>query len=401
MIEKYKEFYIKNFTHKRYKKYQHDFETEVGKLYALATGPYFLKQENATMLQQKVLPALMSLLKQTSYQEQVYTRGWFLPVVPIKKEDFFGSADFHVDGDQMKLIELNFFLPGHFGLIELFPKLFSKNFDLEFEIFTDGFEVKLAKFLKQRFQGENIALCVNHLTRSQHYFEHYKYIEHFLKHNGINAKVVYAKDAEISSNNKPMWNGDEYDGVFNMVIPRNWEHHQEEFLNYTTLFTKIPEMFFPNPWCWTIGDKRFLNVLSDLKHNNYGLSQAEIDVLQSITLKSKMLNRFSNPQELISFFGPDKNFVLKPIDNYHTQGVYLNPSDALIRKIMEEEADSYIAQESFEAERLYYEDENKNSVTPWRGQLRVEFFNGEFLNFRAYGFSDPFGLSPMMPVVVT
>ena len=103
---------------------------------------------------------------------------------------------------------------------------------------------------------------------------------------------------------------------------------------------------------------------------------------------------------MYSFFGNSKNFVLKPIDNYHTEGVYIKPSAEIIEKIIKEEADFYIAQEYFEAENIYYEDENGKQIEPYKGQLRVEFFNGEFLNFRTYGFSNPFGLSPMMPVAI-
>ena len=103
----------------------------------------------------------------------------------------------------------------------------------------------MADFLKERFDGDKIALCVNHLGRSEHYLDHYRYIENFLNKNGLNAKVVYAKDADISDNNRPMWDNEEYDGVFNIVIPRNWEHNKDEFLNYTTLFEKDTGILFP------------------------------------------------------------------------------------------------------------------------------------------------------------
>ncbi len=400
MIQEYKRYYHEKYTPQRYRQYQNDFKKEVGKLYALSTGPYFLKKTNATKIKEAILPSIIHLLSSKKYQESVYQRGWFLPKIEVKKSDFFGSADFHIDGDEIRLIELNFFMPGHFGLIELFPKLFAKSFNFELEIFTDGFERRLADFLKKRFDGDKIALCVNHLGRSEHYLDHYRYIENFLNKNGLNAKVVYAKDAGISDNNRPMWDNEEYDGVFNIVIPRNWEHNKDEFLNYTTLFEKIPEYFFPNPWCWTIGDKRFLNTLANLDNLDYGLSKDDEIALKSITLKSAMVNSFSNTQELYSFFGNSKNFVLKPIDNYHTEGVYINPSAEIIEKIIKEEADFYIVQEYFEAESIYYEDENGKQIEPYKGQLRVEFFNGEFLNFRTYGFSNPFGLSPMMPVAI-
>ena len=401
MIENYKKYYRNNFTPDRHKGYQDDFQKEVGKLYAISTAPYFLKIGNAKKIRESILPALLKFLSSQEYQERVYNRGWFLPTFPIEKRDFFGSADFHINGDEIRLIELNFFLPGHFGLVELFPKLFSKNFDLELEVFAEGFEVRLAKFLKERFGGDKIALCVNHMGLSIHYFDHYKYIERFLNKNGVQAKVVYAKDAGYSENNKPMWDNEEFDGVFNIVIPRIWEHNPEEFKNYTALFKKSPESFFPNPWCWTIGDKRFLTVLSTLEKGQYNLSDNEVAALKSITLKSASLKEFSSADELSAFFGGNGNLVLKPIDNYHTQGVYVSPINEQAEEIFDEKRDIYIAQECFNSEQIYYEDENGEEVTPWRSQLRVEFFNGEFSNFRSYGFSDPFGLSPMMPVIIT
>lgn len=400
MTQEYKKYYDQYYSKQKYKQYQDDFKKEVGKLYALSTAPFFLKKSNALKIQKTILPSIMNLLSSKKYQESVYKRGWFLPKIKVDRSDFFGSADFHINGDEIRLIELNFFMPGHFGLIELFPKLFSKNFDFELEIFAKGFEKRLADFLVQRFHAKKIALCVNHLGRSEHYFDHYKYIENFLNKNGLDTKVVYAKDAMVSKNNRPMWGKEEYDGVFNMVIPRNWEHNSDEFTQYTALFGKLPEYFFPNPWCWTIGDKRFLNVLTDLRAQDYGLSAEDKEALGSITLRSMMMNSFSNAQELRSFFKDTQGVVLKPIDNYHTEGVFIKPSNETIEKIIEKEADFYIAQEYFEAEDIYYQDENKEQIEPYKGQLRVEFFDGKFLNFRAYGYSDPFGWSPMMPVAI-
>ena len=399
-MQEYKKYYNEYYTQQRYKQYQDDFKKEVGKLYALSTAPFFLKKSNAIKIQKIILPSIMNLLSSKKYQENVYERGWFLPKIEVDRSDFFGSADFHIYDDEIRLIELNFFMPGHFGLIELFPNLFSKNFDLELEVFAKGFEKRLADFLIKRFDSRKIALCVNHLGRSKHYFDHYKYIESFLNKKGLSAKVLYAKDAMISKNNKPMWGGEEYDGIFNLVIPRNWEHNGNEFKKYTALFEKLPEYFFPNPWCWTMGDKRFLNVLADLEARDYGLSDEDRKALRSITLRSVMMNNFSNAQELALFFKDAQGFVLKPIDNYHTEGVFIKPPLEMIDKVMSRDADSYIVQEYFEAEDIHYQDENGKQIEPYKGQLRVEFFDGEFLNFRAYGYSDPFGWSPMMPVVI-
>ena len=400
MQEHYHHFYTHHFTPKRYHAYQADFTHRVGKLYSISTGPYFVTRTNAQKITQQILPALIKLLRSQEYQEHIYQRGWFLPVLPIEKKDFFGSADFHIDGDEIKLIELNFFIPGHFGLIELFPTLFSKHFDFELEIFAKGFETRLAHFLRERFGSAKIAIGVNHLQKSIYYFEHYKYVEKFLNQNGINAKVVYAKDAQCSSSHKPMWDNEEFDGVFNLVIPRIWEHNAEEFKNYTTLFQALPKAFFPNPWCWTIGDKRFLTTLCELKEGAYGLSDDEVSILKRISLKSTLLTQFKSVDEMRSVFGDLHTIVLKPIDNYHTQGVFINPTLEQIETVFKTKADQYIAQECFNAQTFYYEDEHAQCITPWRAQLRVEFFNGEFSNFRAYGYSDPFGFSPMMPVAL-
>ena len=400
MIGKYKEFYQNNFSIERYKNYQEDFKNEIGKVYSLSTSPTFITKENAQKIREKILPALLKVVASKEYQERIYERGWFLPKLPIEKKDFFGCADFHLNGNQIKLIELNFFIPGHFGLIELFTKLFSKNFNYELESYAQGFEKKLANFLQERFNGNKIALAVNHLGLSQHYFEHYKYVEKFLNQNGVNAKVVYAKDAKISNNNKPMWDNEEFDGVFNIVIPRIWEHNAKEFEKYKQLFNKTPKLFFPNPWCWTMADKRFLVVLSNLRSGDFDLNDEEIEVLKSITLKSVPLKEFASVKDLCAYFGGNENLVIKPIDNYHTQGVYVKPTMQELEKVFENEAEHYVVQEYFGAKLQYYEDENGKEVKPWRSQLRVEFFNGEFLNFRAYGYSDPFGLSPMMPVAI-
>jgi hypothetical protein len=400
MIDKYKEFYKNNFSVERFINYQEDFKNEIGKVYALSTSPTFLKKENAKRIQEKILPALLKVLASKEYQDKIYNRGWFLPTYPIEKKDFFGCADFHIDGKSIKLIEVNFFLPGRFGLIEIFPKLFSKNFDFELEVFSEGFEKRLAEFLKARFNGKMIALAVNHLASSQHYLEHYKYVEKFLNQNGLEAKVVYAKDVEISKTNKPTWDGIEFDGVFNIVIPRIWEHNAQEFQKYTELFTQAPELFFPNPWCWTMADKRFLVVLSNLKSGEFSLNDEEIEILRTIILKSASLKEFSSVRELCEYFGGNENLVLKPIDNYHAQGIYVKPTLDEVKKVFENDAEGYMAQEYFGAELAYYEDENAKEIKAWRSQLRVEFFEGEFLNFRAYGDSDFFDLRPVMPVAI-
>lgn len=400
MHNEYKKFYNEHFSKARYMQYQNDFEAQSGKLYNLSTAPYFVKFSIADKIKNKILPVLLKLLSSKEYQESVYRRGWFLPKVAITKADFVGCADFHIHGDTVKLIELNFFLPGNIGFVELFPKLFSKNFHYSFEIFSDGFEQKLAMFLKQRFSGRKIALAVNHMGLSVHYFEHYKYLEKSLNTYGLTTKVVYAKDAKLSSSNKPMWENEEYDGVFNVVIPRIWEHNSKIFANYTKLFKSIPELFFPNPWCWTMGDKRFLTRLAHLHTGDYGLNAQEVEVLNSITLKTHLMSEFSSAREVCEAFNNTNRVVLKPIDNFHTQGVYIQPTLQKIEEILHNAADYYVVQELFNAEEIYYEDENAKPIRPWRAQLRTEFFNGEFSNFRAYGYSDPFGLSPMMPVVV-
>ncbi|WP_333805530.1 hypothetical protein [Sulfurospirillum sp.] len=400
MQNEYKAFYHNHFTQARYKQYQKDFQEQSGKLYTLSTAPYFLKSRIASKIKETILPTLIKLLSSKEYQESVYARGWFLPKVEVSKEDFVGCADFHIHGDEVRLIELNFFLPGHIGFVELFPKLFSKNFDYPFEIFADGFEQKLANFLKQRFAGTKIALAVNHLGLSVHYFEHYKYLEKSLNKHGIDAKVVYAKDAGISSSNKPMWDNEEFDGVFNIVIPRIWEHNSDVFVNYTKLYAKASDLFFPNPWCWTIGDKRFLTLLSNLKAGDFGLDAQDVEILKSITLKTRLMSEFKSIQEICDAFKDEKHLVLKPIDNFHTQGVYIQPSLEIMEEVFCKDASRYVVQELFNAEEFYYEDENATPIRPWRAQLRTEFFDGEFSNFRAYGYSDPFGLSPMMPVVV-
>jgi hypothetical protein len=400
MNNEYKNFYENHFTPQKYREYQEEFEKEAGKLYALSTGPYMLQKNIAARIQKEILPAFVKLLNSEEYKEQIYKRGWFLPASPVTQSDFFGSIDFHIHKEDVRLIELNFFLPGHIGLIELFPKLFSKHFEYEFDIFSNGFEQKLASFLIQRFQGKKIAMAVNRLGMSTHYFEHYKYIEKFLRKNGVDAKVVYAKDAKISPANKPMWEDEEFDGVFNIVIPRIWEHNPEEFESYTALFQATPQSFFPNPWCWTMGDKRFLTVLSDLKTGDYGLDEKDIGILKSVTLKTKRMHGFENVEDIYAYFSKTGDFVLKPIDNYHTQGVYIRPTHSEVVEIFKTQKERYVVQEIFFAEDIYYEDENAKRITPWFSQLRTEFFNGEFLNFRAYGYSDPFGLSPMMPVAV-
>lgn len=401
MHSEYKKFYSEHFSKARYTQYQNDFEAQSGKLYNLSTSPYFVKASMAAKIKNEILPILIKLLSSKAYQESVYQRGWFLPKVAITQEDFVGCADFHIKGDAVKLIELNFFLPGNIGFVELFPKLFSQNFDYPFEIFADGFEQKLANFLKKRFLGTKIALAVNHMGLSVHYFEHYKYLEKCLNAYGINATVVYAKDAKLSSSNKPMWEDEEYDGVFNIVIPRIWEHNSKVFANYTKLYKNVPDLFFPNPWCWTMGDKRFLTRLSHLYAGDYGLNVHEVEILQGITLKTHLMSEFSSAREVCESFNNTNRVVLKPIDNFHTQGVYIQPTLQKMEEILQNEADHYVVQELFNAEEIYYEDENSMPIRPWRAQLRTEFFNGEFSNFRAYGYSDPFGLSPMMPVVVS
>ncbi len=225
-------------------------------------------------------------------------------------------------------------------------------------------------------------------------------MEKSLNKNGIKAKVVYAKDAKVSSNNMPMWDDEEFDGVFNIVIPRIWEHNSKEFENYTNLFEKSSNSFFPNPWCWTVGDKRFLNLLATLKDGDFDLDKTEVKILKSITLKTNSMNEFSSVKEICENFKSENDLVLKPIDNFHTQGVYIQPTITQMENVFKTDSERYVVQELFNAENIYYEDENSKQVMPWKAQLRTEFFDGEFSNFRAYGYSDPFGLSPMMPVVL-
>ena len=85
MIQEYKRYYHEKYTPQKYRQYQNDFKKEVGKLYALSAGPYFLKKTNATKIKEAILPSIMHLLSSKKYQESVYQRGWFLPKIEVKK----------------------------------------------------------------------------------------------------------------------------------------------------------------------------------------------------------------------------------------------------------------------------------------------------------------------------
>lgn len=394
------EAFFRQFTAERYRRYVAGIDEALGPhIYRFATTPLFLPEERFTRLVE-ITSSVLALLASPRYQEMVTSTPWFMAQVPLQPSDYFGVVDFHVSGEGEKIIEVNFGVPGHVGLTEMFERRFHEAFDLgPARRMNAGFDDILVRLVTEGGRHDRVALAINHGVRSRNYLPHYQYVQQIFAEHGVDARLVYAKDVELDDEGRPAWNGERFDRIFNLVIPRNMQYEPEPFERYMEAFRLHPAVFFPNPLGWKLATKAFLTVCSDLRADSFGIADEDRDRIERATLETHHLSRFGSAGEVADHFGGAANVVLKPVDDYHARGVFIAPSSEVLERVFAEERERYVVQRYFASEampRISPEGE----IGTYHGSVRVGFVDGKAFSVRSYSYTDPLGWDEITPVVV-
>jgi len=399
MNERVREHYdafFRQFTPERHRQYVSGLEEAIGPhIYRFATTPLFLAEERYARLVE-ITNAVVKLLAAPGYQELVTSTPWFMAQYPLQTSDYFGCVDFHVSEEGEKIIEVNFCPPGHVGLTEMFERRFHEAFDLaSARRMNEGFEQAFVDRVTDHGRHGRVAIAVNHGVRSKNYFPHYRYVAQIFAEHGIDARLVYAKDVELDADSRPSWNGERFDRIFNLVIPRNMQYEPEPFERYMEAFRAHPEVFFPNPLGWKLATKAFLTVCSNLGSESFGIAKEDREWIESATLETHRLSEFRDAGEV----GDPSNVVLKPLDDYHARGVFIRPSAEQLERVFADDRDRYVVQRYFPNDELPYISPEGEMGTHHHS-VRVGFVDGRAFSVRSYGYTDPLGWDEITPVVV-
>jgi len=399
-VERHYDAFFRQFTAERYRRYVSGLEEAIGPhTFKFATTPLFLPEERFARLVE-ITNSVVKLLGAPRYQEMVTSTPWFMAQYPLQTSDYFGCVDFHVSGEGEKIIEVNFCPPGHVGLTEMFEQRFFEAFDLgSARRMNEGFDDALVRLVTENGRHKKVVIAVNHTARSKVYFPHYRYVQRIFAAHGIDARLLYAKDVELDADSRPTWNGERFDRIFNLVIPRIMQYEPEPFERYREAFRSHPTIFFPNPLGWKLATKAFLTVCSNLSSESFGIANEDRERIESATLETHLLSWFHNTSEVVDHFGGAQNVVLKPLDNYHATGVFIGPSAEQLEGVFAGDRQRYVVQRYFSSgsmPRISPEGE----MGTYHGSVRVGFVDGRAFSVRSYSYTDPLGYDEITPVVV-
>ncbi len=325
---------------------------------------------------------MIRLLQSPRFQEEAAREPWFLPWHPLRQRDYFGCVDFHLQGDEEKIIEVNFNPPGRFGLLELMERTFLEAFETPTLVrLNEGLEKAVVEAATEGDRERRIAIAVNPTASSRDLRPHYHYVESFFHGHGVEARVVFADAVQMDGEGFPVWDGVRYDVVLNLLIARTWRDHPDVFAPYTALYERRPEVFFPSPFGARLGDKRLLALCHRLGEDPLGLAESDVRNLQRATLKAWRLNDFHDADEVRERFNGETNLVLKPLDNYRGNGVVIQPTREELATIFAQSRDNYMAHEYFPAEPAPCLAVDGSAGThPF--EVRVGFLDGEVRSVR-------------------
>jgi hypothetical protein len=372
----------------------------IGHEYPFSVMPYFLSEAALDKLT-ATTEALSHLLIDPSYQQSISSTPWVLPQRPMSLGDCFGAMDFFLTEQTCKLIEVNFTPPGFLAFNRLGEEALFENFDLDpaGQVNLD-YEDSLVSAVCGKDPEMRLAIAVNHTSVSNYFRPHYRYLEKIFRRRGVHADIVLGNEVELKAGALPCWGGKSYDKVFNLVIPRLMVHQPEEYTNYIRIFHELPEGVISNPFGWRLGSKAFLCVCYHLDNKTGDLSEADRNLIRETALEAHPLNAFADPEDVINQFGGLEHLVIKPLDNYDTRGVYIQPSLDILSQVFFEERDDYIVQ-AFHAHTPHPFICADGTLKQHQVFFRVEFVAGKVHGVRARSFDKKANCCFSTPVVKT
>lgn len=288
----------------------------------------------------RAVPALLELLDTPDYFDHCLTRQhWHLPVKPMKPTDFTGCADFLLTDTGAKLIEMNINLPGKVGLMQTLGET-ARTFlgKPEADWMNLQFNERLFQTIREAIPANvSIALLVSHLPASRKHQPHYRFFSEQLNRAGFDTTVVQANELTVTPTGCTA-NGKEFAAFISLVIPFVWEGNPDEFEPLTQLWQQHSPVFFPNPTGGMFGTKDLLNYLNNQR------SEPNASDWTEFVLGARMLDEFPSPTALLRAYQPAQ-MVLKPLKDYDTKGVFVQPDRTTVEQVFAEKKDEYMVQE--------------------------------------------------------
>ena len=285
------------------------------------------------------VPALLDLLDTPAYFGHCMKQGhWSLPVQPMKLTDFTGCADFLLTDSGAKLIEMNINLPGKVGLMQHLAETARDCLgDPEASWLNTDFNARLSAAIRAALPTVPTAIVVSHLPASKKHQPHYRWFSEQLNAEGFDTTVVQANDLTMTPGGCSA-NGREFGAVINLVIPFVWEGNPAEFGELTAFWQRHPDRCFPNPTGGLFGTKDLLAYLDGQRQDPGS------PVWQDFVLRARMLSGFDTPEALLEQFDLSE-LVLKPLKDYDTRGVYVQPDLATLEQVFLQRKHDYMVQE--------------------------------------------------------
>lgn len=359
--------------------YYHRLVTETGCLgYLFTPTPLTIRRELADRLNTAV-PALLDLLKKPAYFEHcIGQENWSLPVQAMKKTDFTGCADFLLSENGAKLIEMNINLPGKVGLMQTLSETARKYLGEPQAAWTNGdFNQQLVATIKAALPGEGpIAIVTSHLISSAMHLAHYHYFSQELNNAGLETTVVQANRIAACAEGLEC-DGIVYKRAINLVIPFVWENNPSEFTGLTQFWKQHPEQLFPNPTGGMFGTKDLLSWLHSCR------SEPNADKWTDFVLRAQLLSDFADEAALLREYEPD-SMVLKPLKDYDTRGVYVQPDACRIREAFETTEKRYMVQEFTDSLEIPFVLPTGEEVTSHSVIFRIFFASEKPIGYQGY-----------------
>lgn len=364
--------------------------------YFFSPTPYAINQSLFGRLNEAV-PVLLDLLDQPGYYNHcIAQRHWNLAVQPMQETDFTGCADFLLTDYGAKLIEMNINLPGKSGLMQtLSAAAVAYLGDPEGEWTNSQYMQQLVQTIRKAIPTNGkIALVVSHLPASKKHQPHYRYFAQQLQQHGLDVTVVQANELIPSSTGCTAY-GMQFDRMINLVIPFVWETNPDSFVHWTQVWEQHPERIFPNPTGGMYGTKDLLSYLDSQRHT------PDSGKWSDFVLRAYMLRDFSSPEELLTTLSPEQ-MVLKPLKDYDTKGVYVQPDTATIERIFRENQAGYMAQEFTDSIRVPVQLPNGETAETHSVIYRIYFARKQPIGYQAYYVLNAFnGDYYTAPVLIT
>ncbi len=285
------------------------------------------------------VPALLNLLDTPEYFNHcIAQQHWSLPVQPMKRTDFTGCADFLLTESGAKLIEMNINLPGKVGLMQLLGETAQACLGEQEGWVNLDFNKRLLETIREAIPVDvAIAIVVSHLPASVKHQAHYRYFSEQLNQLGLNTTIVQANELEVTPHGFTT-RGQEFQAIINLVIPFVWEGNPAEFEQLTHLWENHSDVFFPNPTGGMFGTKDLLSYLNDQR------SEPNASRWSDFVLRAHMLSEFDTLESLLAVFDLSE-MVLKPLKDYDTKGVYVQPDMETLEHVFLHKKEGYMVQE--------------------------------------------------------